>query len=442
MNDIGRTPAQARHALRSSLLSATLAHASTKSRFYAALWGERVSAVRGVEDLPLLPILRKEDVVERFDDILCGATFPALVQHTTGTTGAPLRVFRSADEVAFIREFFGRVAGLEVTTPPIVLHLADLYHGPSLEIPSHAYPLRAGMTDDILLKEAVRLLTSEHAVPGGRGRVSTIVGLVPYLKTLTTHLIETGFDFSTTAVEVICPLCTIVTPRWRSLLSSTWSAAVIDRYSLAEIFGGATRCLRCESFHFDPVVVPEVVDVSSHEPLRSGVGALVLTSLYPFVQMQPMVRYWTGDLVEISTDSCQPDLSVRFKGRVSSTPLMRRGDRHEVVVCPVDVYEALDDLPDVAFSDRFVDIRAVRDHSAAGAIRFRMSVEECDGPALLRLEIELRYSPHLYRNRCEALRAEIGAELRRRSALLSSGAASLSIEFSPPGTIPPFSLKI
>jgi phenylacetate-coenzyme A ligase PaaK-like adenylate-forming protein len=443
MDDRASRSAEARHSLRAALLQPTLAHAASNSKFYQRHWCGRDLQVRCLEDLSTLPILTKEDVSEGFDDLLCTSAFPALIQHTTGTTGKPLRVYRSAEELRFIRDFFLRTIPTDLREPmPAVLHLADLYHGPSLEIPTRAHSVRAGMTDDILLTEAVRLLTTEHDVPGGRQKVSTIVGLVPYIKTFTNYLVETGFDFSRSTIRVICPLCTIVTPRWRSLLSSVWSAHVVDRYSLAEVFGGATRCLRCESFHFDPVVIPEVVNISSQENIREGVGALLLTTLFPFVQMQPMIRYWTGDLVEVSLDSCQPDLSVRFKGRISSTPIWERSGHSKVILCPVDIYECLDGLPDIGVSDRFIDIRAVRDHTAAGALRFRMSVDEHGGRPLLRVEIELRYSPHLYPSRCDELRRQIRANLQRLSPSIASGEVELGLDFLPPSSLPPFSLKI
>lgn len=433
--------ADARHKLRSSLLPATLEHAATSSPLYAGRWLGRAN-VRTIEQLPSLPIVTKEDIVRSQSEATPHAGTAALVQRTTGTTGTPLNIYRGSEELQFLREFFANVARSETTgIPAVVLHLADLYHGPSLDIPSNAHPVRAGITDDILLKEAVRLLLAEHATPAGSQRVSTIVGLVPYIKTLTNYLLETDFDFTQTRVKVICPLCTIVTPRWRELLMRVWGAHVVDRYSLAEVFGGATRCLKCGAFHFDPVVIPEVVHPGTHEPISSGMGALVLTSLYPFVQMQPMIRYWTGDLVEISTDSCQPDLSVIFKGRITSTPFVTIGGEKRIVIAPVDLYEMLDELPDVDFSDRFIDVRSIRDHTAAGAIRFSMKVVDGYKPTFS-IEVSLRYSPHLYAERCTNLKALIAQKLKDKSELLAAGTIDLSLAFTGPNLLPPYSLKI
>lgn len=442
-----RLPHEARTVFRETLLPLTLAHATKNSQFYSTQLGERVSGIKRVEDLAKLPLLFKEDILQNFGRFHCGIQPPALIQHTTGTTGHPLQILRSFAEIAFIRSFFNDVVVDDTTSPaPIILHLADLYHGSPLGIPSRCYTIPAGVTDDILMSNTVRLLKQKHQLTGFEDHISVITGLVPYIKTLTAYLIDSGFDFSAVKIRTIIPLCTIITPRWRKVLKETWNANVVDRYSLSEIFGGGTLCLECSNYHFDPTVVAEVVDPVTLEVIRSGVGVLVLTSLYPFVQQQPMIRYFTGDLVEANASSCQPDTSVRFKGRLANACSVKFGTTQRFLILPVDLYEVLDDFPDIACSERFTDLKDLRDHSSAGSLKFQFCCETDNGRPVLSLKLELKYNANLYPERALSLRNAITSEILHKCSdfrqAFQTQQVSFDVQFVPPGSLLSSPLKV
>lgn len=88
-------------------------------------------------------------------------------------------------------------------------------------------------------------------------------------------------------------------------------ATIVERYSLAEIFGGATRTQASGSFVSDPHVLGEVLDEQDRAVDHGAVGELTLTELYPFVQMQPLIRYRTGDLVQL--EGRRDDDRIRFQ---------------------------------------------------------------------------------------------------------------------------------
>jgi len=425
--------ALARCEFREQLLPRTILHAFEQSHFYAALWGPAVGTVRRIDDLSALPMVNKVLLSQSFEDLLTSNEVPALVQQTSGTGGTPLPIYRSSREIDFIKFFFSKAIGSSPAgLAPVVLNLTDTYHGPPIEIPGHNYTIPVSITDDAMLAEACRLVAEPLRIPGVQRHVSAIVGLVPYIKIFTAHLIDRGFDFAASRVSVIVPIATALSGRWRSLLSDTWGAQVIDRYSLSEIFGGATLCSDCRNYHFDATVIPEVVHPISGSRISSGVGILVLTCLYPFVQMQPMIRYRTDDLVEISQDSCQTDLSVKFLGRLANACIVGG----EVLVHPMDVHDILDGCPDVASTGRLYDLATVKDHTAGGVPIFGWEVRsDATEHVTVTWRVGLRYSPKLYPDSSSALAHRLESALLSKSPKLkryiSDARCTLRVELLP-----------
>src|SRR5262249_52436588 len=129
-------------------------------------------------------------------------------------------------------------------------------------------------------------------------------------------------------LEIIISCASYLTPQWRASHERTWKCAVIDRFGLSEIFGGATQNLACGWWHFDPVVIPEVIGHRSGTVIKEGRGLLILTGLFPFQEAQPMVRYSTGDLVDVThTRSSRPgQLAIRPLGRAHCGVPFPEGD--------------------------------------------------------------------------------------------------------------------
>ena len=137
---------------------------------------------------------------------------------------------------------------------------------------------------------------------------------------------------------------------------------------------------------------------------------------------------------------------MEFRGRLSNACFIEVDGRRELPLTPVDVYEVLDELPDVAASERFLDIRQVTDHTAAGSLRFALVSQLVDRKVELTLTVELRYSPHLYPERVAGLGAYVRTRLLERSRLLArrvaDGQVLLRVDFRPSGSVQPFALKV
>ena len=377
-------------AFRQALLPATIQNA-LRTQFYRELWAGLDTSEPELRLLGTLPTVQKEMIrragrrAQVRDGRICDELF------TSGTTGRPLITVRSHDEQSYIYDFFnaqlnegpspGRIRrGLQIRNP---------YHGHQVRIPTMTHFHGIGIYDSGSFEHGRSILLKGGGRDSGVDDECTlIVSLERSLRAFTQYLAEARSDAADMDVEVVVSYSQYLTRTWRSRFEATFGAPVVDRYSLAEIFGGASSCLSCDWWHFDPFLVPQVVGARSCKPVREGLGLLLLTALFPFQQSQPMVRYHTGDLVKVTqTLSCRPDeLAVRPLGRAAFG--VQAGDGDDWLVYPVDALEVLDPREDVARMPRFVDSPQVRDPYAIGHPRYRMTSSIRNGVTEVNLVVQ------------------------------------------------------
>ena len=110
-------------------------HAYRTTRYYRRVFDERglePGDIRGISDLPKLPVLTKQDIRSNFDDLLSTAVDRSRLQgiRTSGSTGAPLALVTTREALAFKwavwwrhRERFGvhrGAAHVKFVTKPVV----------------------------------------------------------------------------------------------------------------------------------------------------------------------------------------------------------------------------------------------------------------------------------------------------------------------------------
>jgi phenylacetate-coenzyme A ligase PaaK-like adenylate-forming protein len=433
--------------LRDELVRQTIAWCVSQSRFYRERF-EAAPSFRGLADLPTLPVLHREDVVEHHADLMCDQSLPAGVQHTTGTTGASLQLHRSATEQAFIWDFFSaQLAARPLPTPrPLHLNLVNAYHGSLTPMPTAAFVLNAGVFDRAQASQARVLLDRTYSLEGVERRVSVVIGTERMVKALTVYLSEDGFDLAASPVRTIALFGGHVTPNRKRLLSRLWQAAVKDNYSLTEVFGGASECGIGGPWIFDPHVVAEVVHPRTFEPVVEGVGVLLLTTLYPFVQQMPLVRYCTNDLVEVVETGEQDGAPVvRYAGRVPRSILDARGSDVEPLLLSGRLYEILESYPDIAVSPRFPDLCDGPGLELTGDHHFGVDHRHDEGVDRITIRLGLRYAPQLFPEHVAAIDADIRARVSRAhpalARRLSVGDAELEVVALPADAVAPYDSK-
>lgn len=376
--------------LHDTLLQPTLANAA-RTPFYRSLWhGIGVGGLT-VETLSELPIVRKDDLLDAGRDaqvrqgLVCNEVF------TSGTTGVPLVTVRGDREQRYIHDFFLEVnraarprrllRGLQINNP---------YHGYHVGIPTPIHFHRIGIYDSGSFDYGRSVLASRHEDDLVEPRCSVLLGLERCLRAFTfdTELRHpAGLE---TKLSCVVSYSQYLTASWRRRLENTWSCPVVDRFSVTEVFGGASSCAACGWWHFDPFVMPEVVGAENETVVVEGRGLLLLSALYPFQEAQPLVRYATGDLVETtSSESCLPGtVAIRPLGRARFG--VRIPGTENWLLTPASVLEAVDDVQEVARVPRFLDSEQVSHPFAIGHPKYRVSASAADRRVLIRLELQLR----------------------------------------------------
>ena len=185
---------------------------------------------------------------------------------------------------------------------------------------------------------------------------------------------------------------------------STWRVPITVRYGLTEVFGGASQC-GSRVLAFDPLVIPEVVDAFSCEPIETGSGVLVLTCFTPSSSNSPSFAIGPGTSSRWADRDCPvDDFSFRLLGRLAASVV--RPDPTAPGAAPLiagDVlFDILDGFPDIATSEVRVGIHgqigAIVDHRRPDRYEqpWRARVTRSSTRSPLRSRYETRYSAFMY----------------------------------------------
>ncbi|MBL8950665.1 MAG: hypothetical protein JNK82_07810 [Myxococcaceae bacterium] len=419
--------------VQQALLGPTLEHAATQIPYYRERWGNRWRRVRTVEDLPRLPLLEKPDAIEQQEKLGGPQAHRYVGIISSGTSHGerrPLRVARSDEELEAL-DVYRRA---RYAPPPdadrapaepsreVVLEVRSMQHG----LPEHPAPPHLLRIPFSFTANGFRLFRELVSRPLADGRkVTGIIAGLGAIKPLTAHLLESGLDPSDFGVTEIGINGYRITTHWRQVLERAWGAEVFDVFSLSEFATPALECKACGYNHWqDPPLIVEVLDAFTHRPITKGTGLMALTGLYPFVQAFPLIRYFTGDLVEIGPDCPRGGRGVLCRGRASQC-LLKKGA--PLLVSPMDVEEFLDGTPDASRDVHPVQTLGLIRSPDTGLPRFELHA----GPKAPRVVVELRYDPHVFPERAGEVAAGLTKFLRSKSRALKA----LDVQLVGPGVL-------
>jgi phenylacetate-coenzyme A ligase PaaK-like adenylate-forming protein len=428
--------AQSRNAVRDRLLDLTVRQARQQTDFYAQRFAGLGDEVVDKQSLSALGVLRRNDVEAAGREITSKYAEYAFSSYTTGTTrGIPLTIDRSAEEQRYLAKFMALVN--DAPSPPAVaLILASWHHGQGLRISGSTIGLPVFLANEIGFIQARTLLKRSYKVGREELRISAIAGTPNRLMQLTAFLAADGCEDVAASVQALQTTGRHVTTHARDWLLRFWNRATLtDRYSLTELFFSAIRCKICDRFHFDDFGHAEVVALDSNGSRSATRGELLLTGLYPFTQMTPLIRYATGDLAEVVDGSHCPSGQQGFRllGRAHAVLPLQLGEDRPFVGSS-EVYDALDGVADVArVPIPPYPLEAPKApipgwcHAAGAFPRFSMTNAET-GPVI---DVELRYAPAAFPDRAVSVRRQIEQALVEHCTVIRSP-ADVTVMLRPP----------
>jgi phenylacetate-CoA ligase len=266
--------------------------------------------VKGVADLPKLPLIDKTSVREHETEMMIGPARPDWVNgHTSGTTGSPLSVWYDRETCImtnavdrrqkiwagmadgdWVGMFLGRViVPLDQSGPPFWRA-----NWVQRQVWFSSFHL-----SDACLLHYVREIR--------RRRLRFLEGYPSTLYILAQFLERRG---ETLPMKAVFSSSETLLPIQRERIESAFSCRVFDFYGHAERVAFATECERHEGKHIaEEFGVVEITD-GDGVPVRDGdAGYLVGTSLYN--SAMPLFRYRTSDVSAILTEPCSCRRTLR-----------------------------------------------------------------------------------------------------------------------------------
>jgi phenylacetate-CoA ligase len=338
------------------LWEAQWSYVSTASQFYVRKIGGRGSGRIGLDALASLPFTSKDelrcsqDSAYPFGDyVACSEDQVVRVHRTSGTTGRPLQLANSRNDVDLITRIGGRAqfsAGLRPVDR--VIHCLNycMWTG--------------GVTDHMTLEE-----TGACVVPFGVGNTKyllntiaelgvTAISCTPSYPALLEGILRTdGKDPRELNLRLglFGGEAGLDNMELRRAMETTWGFGVRNaNYGMSEILSNfGSQCERTNDLHFHgaDAIFAEIVDTDDNSlPIREGVtGELVCTHLAK--QCQPLIRFRTRDIITVTaTGACDCGrTSWRFRVTGRSDDMFNvRG----VNVYPTVVQKAIFSRPDLA----------------------------------------------------------------------------------------------
>jgi phenylacetate-CoA ligase len=309
-------------AIQRRKLSALVDHAYGNVPFWRCAMDERglkPRDIRGPEDLQQLPVLTKQLVQARREELRATALDSrgrVTQERTGGSTGNPLVFEHDARFWSYGRANLARcyeMCGWRAGDGRAWLWATD---------DSKLHETRIGRAVDWATNQCFldSLVTSEAAMAEFAQRLERfhprlLIGYVSALVAFAEVVAATDAQVRPDAIQASAE--TLTEPE-RILLESTFACPVFDRYGSREALNIAHECKTHQGLHvFDDLHVVEVLD--GERPAAPGVpGRVVLTILDNYAM--PFIRYEIGDVaVRAGTCPCgRPfPLLARLEGRVT-----------------------------------------------------------------------------------------------------------------------------
>jgi phenylacetate-coenzyme A ligase PaaK-like adenylate-forming protein len=317
-------------------LRQTIRWARLRSPFYR----ERLANLRGdnlraLSDLQRFPCTTADDIQQdplRFLCVSQSEVQRVVTLHTSGTSGAPKRIFfTAADQERIIDYFHHGISTMAGPGTRVLILLPGEHPGSAGE----------------LLATAVRRLGAQGIIHGpvsnvrktlevmAQEEIEVLVGLPVQILSLARHSLGEPAPHS-----VI--LCSDHAPEAiRREVSRLWNCEIYTHYGTTEMgLGGGLECQANSGYHLRELdLYLEIIEPHTGKPVEDGnMGEVVFTTLSR--RGMPLIRYRTGDLSRFLPKSCPCGTVLKTLAAVRSR-LAGQIELGRAVLTMADLDEAL-----------------------------------------------------------------------------------------------------
>ena len=291
-------------------LQKTLRYVEQNSPYYQRLFKEnaiKADAITTLEELQQIPTTGKDELQQFNDDFLC-VTKQQIIDYvtTSGTLGDPVVVGLTnadLDRLAYNEAISMACSGVTQEDTIQLMTTIDRRFMAGMAYFLGARKLGAGIIrvgsgvpelqwDSILKFNPTYLIT----VP------SFLLKLIRYAETHTINLNETSVKAAICIGEPIRDQDfskNILAEK----IQSKWNIELFSTYASTEMSTAFNECQEQRGGHQHPeLIITEVLDENDNQVAEGEVGELTITTLG--VEGMPLIRFKTGDMVQMHTNAC------------------------------------------------------------------------------------------------------------------------------------------
>lgn len=258
-----------------------------------------------LQDLRRLPLMDKKDILANGEEMVWqGVPGGAFKYNTGGSSGEPLRFYfgrwRQASDAAGrlrARRWWGVAAGdreVYLWGAPVELNKTDWIKGVRdrllNQLVLNAFAMSPENMDSYV--EAIRAF-----------KPKCLYGYASSIALLAAHARERCGKLSLPSLQVVCTTGEPLYPYQRALIEEVWGVPVANEFGSRDIGFTAHETPAGQVLLMSESIILEVLDKAGR-PVEAGeLGEAVMTGLCS--EVQPFIRYRTGDIVRQSHDTCQ-----------------------------------------------------------------------------------------------------------------------------------------
>ncbi|REH01561.1 AMP-binding protein [Flavobacterium aquicola] len=297
-------------AFQEQKLQEVLQYVNANSPFYSSIFAKNdidITTIKTIEDLALLPVTSKEDLQKYNDDFLCVPKNKIIDYATTsGTLGDPVTfglTDKDLDRLAYNEAISFDCAGIKEGDVVQLMTTIDRRFMAGLAYFLGLRKMKAGIIrvgagipelqwDSILKYKPTYLIT----VP------SFLLKMIEYAE-------QHHIDLNNSSVKgAICIGESVRNQDFSDnvlskKITDKWNIKLFSTYASTEMSTAFTECSHGIGGHHHPeLIIVEILD-ENNMPVQNGEsGELTFTTLG--IEAMPLIRFKTGDIVQLHSDLC------------------------------------------------------------------------------------------------------------------------------------------